>query len=55
MNVAMSASAEQRKEMFHLAAFYFEKSLTEINFGALYYLGEIFRNEDHSEISEEEV
>ena len=46
-----TANARQQKEMMNLAAFYFEKSLTDNNYGGLFYLGELFGRRNNTEIS----
>jgi hypothetical protein len=45
-----TSNPKERKEILKLAVLYFEKSLTDSNYGGFYYLGEIFRNVEHSEL-----
>lgn len=48
-NVGQAAiTLEERRRLMKLAAFYFETSLAENQYGGLFYLAEILRNADYS-------
>jgi len=50
-NVAVnSTNEEERRQLFKLAVFYFEKSLSDNQYGGLFYLGDIFRSTQYTEI-----
>lgn len=53
--IQSNSNLEDKKNMAKLAAHYFELSLNDNQYGGLYYLGDILRRKDYTDMSEEEV